>query len=262
MLNAIYYLYAITFSRSYFYLLNKIIYHLSLRGLGILNYNSDKISGEVSFLKKYISQEQEGVVLDIGANTGSYSKRLRSINSNIDIFSFEPHPLTYNKLIKNLDHLNIKSLNLGVGSVAGTLNLYDYANQDGSEHASIYEDVIKSIHKGTVTKHKINVITLDEFTYQHNIEKVLLLKIDTEGHEIEVLKGFEKFIRANKVYMIHFEFNEMNIVSRVFFKDFWDFLPNYNFYRLLPNGLIHIKNYSPILCEIFAYQNIVAILKP
>jgi hypothetical protein len=54
----------------------------------------------------------------------------------------------------------------------------------------------------------------------------------------------------------------MNIISRVFFKDFFDVLPNYIFYRLLPGGkLLEIKEYSPLNCEIFAFQNIIAILK-
>lgn len=54
----------------------------------------------------------------------------------------------------------------------------------------------------------------------------------------------------------------MNIVSKVSFKDFWDYLKEYEFYRILPGGeLLKIKNYSPIGCEIYAFQNIVALLK-
>jgi len=53
----------------------------------------------------------------------------------------------------------------------------------------------------------------------------------------------------------------MNVSSRAFFRDFWRLLENYQFYRLLPNHMLEIKNYSPLSCEIFAYQNIVAILK-
>jgi FkbM family methyltransferase len=200
-------------------------------------------------------------VLDVGANKGDFSKSLRRINKNIDIYSFEPHPVTFKKLSKNIEGLNITSLNLGVGGMPGTLSLYDYANQDGSEHASVYQDVIEAIHGEKAIKHDIQVVTLDEFVKLYKIDEVILLKIDTEGHELEVLKGFTQFINDNKVYMIHFEFNEMNVISRVFFKDFWDMLPNYSFYRLLPNSLIPIKNYNPLLCEIFAYQNIVAILK-
>jgi hypothetical protein len=53
----------------------------------------------------------------------------------------------------------------------------------------------------------------------------------------------------------------MNVSSRTYFRDFWNLLPNYNFYRLLPDGMVKIERYSPVFCEIFAYQNIVAILK-
>ena len=88
-----------------------------------------------------------------------------------------------------------------------------------------------------------------------------MLKIDTEGHEFAVLRGASNLLKTGRIDVIHFEFNEMNVVSRVFFKDIWDFLPNYDFYRMLPDGLAQIKNYSPVFCEIFAYQNIVAKLK-
>lgn len=150
---------------------------------------------------------------------------------------------------------------MGVSSSEGVLKLYDYENGDGSEHASLYRDVIEKIHQGKAAEHEVKVITLNEFAIEHQIERVLLLKIDTEGHELDVLKGFEPYIRKNKVDLIHFEFNEMNVASRVFFKDFWEFLPNYDFYRMLQDGLIPIENYNPVYCEIFAYQNIVAKLK-
>ncbi|MGC8765416.1 MAG: FkbM family methyltransferase [Brevinematia bacterium] len=131
----------------------------------------------------------------------------------------------------------------------------------GSSLASIYSEVIETIHRSKAIEHTIDIITLDDVVKKNNIDKIDLLKIDTEGNELECLKGFENFIRQGKVNVIHFEFNEMNVISRVFFKDFWDFLPNYNFYRMLPSGLLRIKEYEPTYCEIFAYQNIVCILK-
>jgi FkbM family methyltransferase len=260
-MELIYGLYRILFARKFFYKFNKLLYNLSLKGLGVLNYESHKLSGEACFIENYVSKIGKGIVFDVGANVGDYSKILRKSNQDIEIYAFEPHPVTFQKLLKNTECLDIKTFNVGVGSVAGALKLYDYDNQDGSSHASLYKDVIEQIHKGNAVEHEVKIITLDEFANEHEIERVSLLKIDTEGHEMEVLKGFEQFIRANKVDLIHFEFNEMNVVSRVFFKDFWDFLPNYDFYRMLPDGLAPIKHYSPVFCEIFAYQNIVAKLK-
>jgi FkbM family methyltransferase len=261
MLKFVHDLYAIFFARVFFYKFNKLLYSLSLRGLGVLNFSSDKISGEESFIENYVPIINKGVIFDVGANVGNYSKNLRRKNSQAEIYSFEPHPTTFERLRENTNALDIKILNVGIGATKGILKLYDYADNDGSSHASLYRDVIETIHKAKAIEHEVKVITLDAFAHENNIDRVGLLKIDTEGHELEVLKGFEQYIRDGKVNLIHMEFNEMNVASRVFFKDFWDFLPNYDFYRMLPNGLIPIKSYSPVFCEIFAYQNIVAKLR-
>jgi len=73
--------------------------------------------------------------------------------------------------------------------------------------------------------------------------------------------GAIELIKNNKIDVIHFEFNEMNVYSRVFFRDFHELLVNYNFYRMLPDGLVFLGDYNPIYQEIFAYQNIVVIRK-
>jgi hypothetical protein len=54
----------------------------------------------------------------------------------------------------------------------------------------------------------------------------------------------------------------MNIISKKSFKDFWDLLENYEIYRILFDGsLMKLREYSPINCELYAYQNIIAIQK-
>ena len=53
MLKLVYDLYRLLFARRFFYKFNKLLYNLSLRGLGVLNFESDKlsISGEDHFVK-------------------------------------------------------------------------------------------------------------------------------------------------------------------------------------------------------------------
>ncbi len=179
----------------------------------------------------------------------------------MNIFAFEPHPLNYKRLLNNINADNFHCFNVGVGNSNGELSLYDYADNDGSTHASLYQEVIEDIHHGKAIEHKVKIIKLSDFVKEHNIDYIDLLKIDTEGNEMEVLLGLRDVLAEGKVGAIHFEFNEMNVVSKVFFKDYFDLLPNYNFYRLLPNSMLEIKPYTPIDCEIFAYQNIVAIKK-
>ncbi|MCI0559293.1 MAG: FkbM family methyltransferase, partial [Nitrososphaera sp.] len=170
-------------------------------------------------------------------------------------------PTTFAKLKEMAETWGFTSFNFGCGSENTKRKLFDYADADGSKHASIYLDVIRDIHKAAVVEHCVNIMKLDDFAKQHGLKQIDLLKIDAEGSELDVLKGFSEFIRGKRVKAVQFEFNEMNIASRVFFKDFWSFLSEYDFFRMVPDGLVPITVYSPLLCEIFAYQNIVALLK-
>lgn len=86
--------------------------------------------------------------------------------------------------------------------------------------------------------------------------------VDVEGYELEVLKGASRMLLSESIKIIQFEFTQLNTTTRIYFKDFWELLStNYNIYRLLPNGLLHIKNYNATTDEIFGYQNFVAIKK-
>lgn len=121
MLKLVCDLYRLLFAKRFFYKFNKLLYNLSLRGLGVLNFDSDRlsISGEDYFVKHYASKIGKGIVFDVGANVGNYSKFLRESNQNAEIYSFEPHLSTYQKLIKNLEYSDIKTFNVGVGSAGG-----------------------------------------------------------------------------------------------------------------------------------------------
>jgi FkbM family methyltransferase len=253
--------YRAVFARRSFYKFHKLLYRMSLHGLGILNHKTNKQSGEKHFLRYEINLLNGGVVFDVGANIGNYCSFLNNEYPSCRIYAFEPHPLTYQILLKNTNGRGIKTFNLALGASEGSLTLYDYANNDGSSHASLHNGVIEQIHKSIAIEHRVKLISLDHFVKEQGINHISLLKIDTEGHEFEVLRGADSLLKSGKIEIIHFEFNEMNVFSRVFFRDIWEFLPNYDFYRMLPNGLVPIQKYSPVFCEIFAYQNIVAKLR-
>ncbi|WAW09100.1 FkbM family methyltransferase [Oxalobacter vibrioformis] len=251
------YIYARIFSRKIFYKFNRFINFSSLRCLGVRGNQS----GEEEFLKSHLATLESGVILDVGANIGNYAKNIRELNNASVIYCFEPHPRTFGKLQSAVDGLGIVAFNVAIDSAPGILSLYDYQNHDGSEHASLFKEVIEEFHAGQAVEHSVKAITLNEFAKENQIKRVSLLKVDTEGNELAVLKGFDTYINNNLVDLIHFEFNGMNVISRTFFKDFWDFLPNYDFFRMAEYGLIPIEKYDPLFCEIFAYQNIVAKLK-
>jgi len=69
-----------------------------------------------------------------------------------------------------------------------------------------------------------------------------------------------QWAKENNIDIIQFEFNEMNIISRVFLKDYYELLPQYNFYRISSKYLIPMPIYKTEN-EIFKFQNILAINK-
>ncbi len=176
----------------------------------------------------------------------------------MSFYAFEPHPQTYGILKKNIKSNNVELLNFSIGDINEKVKLYDYKSNDGSSHASVYKDVIEKIHGCESISHDVAMITLDDFCLNRDIKHIDLLKIDVEGNEFKVLNGASHCIKAGIIKAIHFEFNEMNVLSRTFFNDFQTMLSDYTFYRMLPNGLLKMDKYVPLYFEIFAYQNIVA----
>jgi len=258
MLKKLFLVYRIIFIRKQFYKFNRFLYELGLRGLGIRNHETDYLSGEKYFLS-LLRNSDPLVVIDVGANIGGYSENIKKANPKARIYAIEPQPGNFDRLAASAREWGYDAINTALGDQEGRLKLYDYADSDGSQHASLYKDVIEDIHNSEAISHEVDVQTLDVFVKENGIAAVDLLKIDVEGNEHKVLLGAKQTIACGIIDLIHFEFNEMNVVSRTFFKDFYDLLEGYRFYRMLPNGLIDLGQYKAYRMEIFAYQNIVAI---
>jgi FkbM family methyltransferase len=255
------------FAKPYFYKINRFIFYRSLNGMGIFNYENNKVSGEKWLIKKLAEIGSLNIVIDVGSNDGSYTALVLENNPISVILAIEAHPITFKRLQTRYSNvINVKTLNVALGDEKGIADIFDYGdNEDGSQHASLYKEVIVDIHgsEHTPNKYSIQMLTLDEMLKQNgeDIREIDLLKIDTEGHEKKVLLGAKKTIKDYNVKYIHFEFNEMNIVSKATFYDFTKILEGYNLFRLLPNGLISLYPYNPILCELYGYQNILAVKK-
>lgn len=231
---------------------------------GILNYQNDVISGErfviKYILKKYVHSDHP-IFFDIGAHEGKYSRVLKEEHPNSIIYSFEPNPHAHKKFLMDVKMKGLHIFNVGMGSGKKQSVIHDYANRLGSQHASIHRKVLEDIHNSNeITEIPISIDTIDNFCSTNHIKSIDFLKIDTEGTEFEVLLGAKSLLDKGGIKIIQFEFNEMNIISRVFLKDYYDLLTEYNLYRTSPNKLIPLPVYST-QNEIFQYQNFIAIHK-
>lgn len=258
-------LYRYLLCHPFLYKLNLHLYKLSLRGLGILNSEGNDWTGENYFLKMLAGKHKIKTVFDVGSNTDAYGYEYFP---RAKIYTFEPHPLTFKKFKKKWrTKTRVKGFNFAVSNKTGKTKLWDFADdaelkhtQPTSQLSTIYKPIMKQLHKQKAQSYDVKTITIDDFVKKQKIKQIDLLKIDAEGHEYQVLQGAKKAIKEKKIKIIQFEFNEMNVFSKKFMIDFIKLLPNYDFYRLLPKGMVSLKNYRPISHEIFGFQNIVAIL--
>jgi FkbM family methyltransferase len=250
------------FAKARFEGLNNFLFQMAIRGLGIMNYENEAISGERFFIKELLPlyiKRKSPVLLDVGANEGGYSAMLKEAFPDSEIFAFEPHPATAAKLAGNLPSIHVHQM--AVGSQKGTINLFDHASSDGSQHASVYEAVIKDIHHSSPIRHEVPMDSLDSLFPSLGItDGIQLLKVDTEGNEYEVLKGARDLIAAGKIDIIHLEFNEMNVISRVFMRDLKEVLKGYVAYRLLPSEALPVPT-TTLMAELFGFQNVIFIHK-
>lgn len=197
------------------------------------------------------------VALDIGANKGDWTSTLKHLDPSSEVHVFEPSAGTFKLLKVNLQELSgVHLYQTAIGKTVGKTKLY--SNFETSPLASLsvrrleHDDVVFS------NVEEIDVITLDSWKREHQEVTPNVLKVDVEGHELEVLLGGLSLLPQMKI--IQFEFGGTDIDSKVFFQDFWYFFltKNFKIFRLTPKGLLEIKRYSENE-EVFKFATLYAV---
>ena len=93
---------------------------------------------------------------------------------------------------------------------------------------------------------------------KYNIKNIDFIKIDTEGYEFNVIKGFEEYIE--NINIIQFEYGGTFLDNNVKLNNLVDYLKNFGFHKfayLTPNGLYFITDFN----DHYQYCNIVCLNK-
>ena len=158
--------------------------------------------------QKMLQKHEDGVVLDIGANLGSFTLPLAKSNPHLTFHAFEPQRIIYyqlcgNTLINGLDNVHCHHFGLSNKRQQMCLVVPDYATETNIGAFSVDEETRKNEYecptKGATEN--IALFPLDEGEHRN----IRLMKIDVEGHELEVLKGARKTIKDNNYPPIIFE---------------------------------------------------------
>ena len=214
---------------------------------------------EERFLQRCLPGIGAGVLFDVGANSGSYTLVLRRFSPNSMIHAFEPHPRTFAILQQRTAAPGTTLVNMALSDQPGMMQLHDFAENDGSTQASLAVEAV-SIFDGATVSHPVEVTTIDDYLARTGIAKIDLLKIDTEGFDINVLRGARSALARGAIRAIQFEFIPADIARRVSMRDFFEVLEGFRLYRLCLNGtLMPLKRYDVKRCEIYVTHNVVAL---
>jgi len=148
--------------------------------------------GLMNYLYSYLPNR---TALDIGANKGDISDSL--LNSGYEVYAFEPFLPVFEKLANRfIDNPNFHVFSLAVGSTDEILDLYiasDLTSTNVYQDSTYYNSLIKhSLAEDLVFTSTIpvNVTSLNTLHSSSKIPtEIGLVKIDTEGYDLEVIKG-------------------------------------------------------------------------
>lgn len=155
------------------------------------NYEEKQFQEVLYIIKKYNIE----IFLDIGANSGIYSLVLGKNFEKLSIVAFEPIKSTFEKFKRNIETNNlegkIKKYNLGLSNKNGSLRMKTN-NKFGYKQSAGY-------HVSNNGQEKAEFVKADELLTYKN--KIIFMKIDTEGHELFVVQGAAKIIKNNNIFM-------------------------------------------------------------
>jgi FkbM family methyltransferase len=208
--------------------------HLSLyvsKKLGYLHKFTDHHAHGIDLaydIKQDTSIQNIKTVVDVGASIGTMTTYFLDTFPACKVYSFEPYSPSFH-IIANIFQNNprVSVHQLALSDEPGEVKMYI---QEDSGYNSLKEPVNKPSEKMVGKFEVVKVGILDEFCAVHNIDRIDFLKIDTEGLDLNVLKGASKMLKARKIKYIYVEstFDKDN-VQNTQFNDLADYLHDYGF---------------------------------
>jgi FkbM family methyltransferase len=167
------------------------------------------------------------VVFDVGANTGDSVTRFRRALSGCQIHSFEPAPGPFRELELNTRGMSdVQLINAGVGATAGTQvlmeNRYSYMSSFLPPGRFAWGEIVRET--------PVTTTTLDDYCRARAINRIDLLKSDTQGFDFEVLKGGVELLERKRIRLVYIEVNFAEMyVGQPRFDDVYRFLVDHGF---------------------------------
>lgn len=219
-------------------------------------------NGEFELLERIgkLLAGRAAVVFDVGANLGDWT---RSIHGHLapesTIHAFEPVATIFAALQRNVAELpsapRVELTNAALSDRDGHAEIWVY----GGGASALHDRGQTAMREVAALREQVRLLSGDDFCRARAIERIAFLKVDVEGHEIAVLRGFERMLAEGRIEALQFEYGGTWIDARSWLKDAFELLGahGYTLGKLHPGGVRWYPQYAPPL-ETFQYANYVA----
>jgi len=141
-------------------------------------------------LRYYLQPRAMRVAFDVGAHRGETALTLLRAFPGAQVHSFEPLPENFAALEQATTGAGARTVNAAVSDRSGTVTI---ARGRSTQHASLH---------GGGPGVEVTAVTIDEYMQEHRIDRIDLLKIDTEGNEEAVLRGSLRHLEDGKIEFV------------------------------------------------------------
>jgi FkbM family methyltransferase len=218
--------------------------------LRLIRLSPTKIRGidplvDVAFL---LGNKRDPLCVDVGANDGETAANFLKQFPGAKLIAFEPFEqccqILRSKFATN-SNVRVETLALGASTGRTYLNLYSADRMNSLLQLDpMPENIMKSkfSHKGTAD---ICVDTLDHFCRANTIYYIDVMKVDTQGYDLNVLKGASSLLKEQRVHVILLEINFIPMYRhQPSFTDLHEFLVS-NGYRFVDfYNQVHHRGYT------------------
>lgn len=215
-----------------------------------------EVNGELRVLQT-LAQRQPRCIFDVGANIGDWSIAAANLFPQAAIEAFEIVPDTAAIMRGRLDQLSLSSVNLnpiGLSDESGTIAVAHLPDFPEGSSAAVVQPA------GEVEWRECLVQTGDDYCRERGIDHIDFLKVDVEGLESKVLRGFDSMLARGQIDVIQFEYGHLNASVRFLLGDFYDLFERHGYLvgKIFPDR-VDFHEYEARRDETFRGPNYLAV---